>query len=472
MIPVPVIAIFDIGKTNKKLFLIDEAYTIVLERSLQFEEITDEDGDPCDDINQLTKWVTGTLTDVLHLKEYDVRAVNFSAYGASFVYIDEHGKLLTPLYSYLKKYPGSLQNDLYEKYGGVEKISCETASPLLGSLNSGMQLYRIKKEKPALYSQIKYALHLPQYINYLITHHTCTDITSIGSHTLLWNFQKKEYHQWVKAEGLDYKLAPILSSDKAGDFIFNNKKLKVGTGLHDSSAALIPYLTVFTEPFILLSTGTWCISLNPFNETPLTNEELKKDCLCYLEYHGRPVKASRLFAGYEHEQQVKKLAKHFNKPVDFYKKIKYSAATVKALKKAYRVDEVSEKKSTGSGGENTLHRSNFDSRDLSGFKNYEQAYHCLMLDIIQQQFISTQLVIQHSGVNRIFVDGGFSNNSIYMHLLALVFPKLEVYAASVAQATAMGAALAIHHAWNPSPLPADMVKLKFYKIPDSVNTAV
>ena len=35
---VPVIAIFDIGKTNKKFFLIDEYYKIVLERTANFKE--------------------------------------------------------------------------------------------------------------------------------------------------------------------------------------------------------------------------------------------------------------------------------------------------------------------------------------------------------------------------------------------------------------------------------------------------
>ena len=52
----------------------------------------------------------------------------------------------------------------------------------------------------------------------------------------------------------------------------------------------------------------------------------------------------------------------------------------------------------------------------------------------------TFVTSQSSDVNRIFVDGGFSNNTVYMHLLAIAFPNLEVYAASVAQATAMGAA--------------------------------
>ena len=77
--------------------------------------------------------------------------------------------------------------------------------------------------------------------------------------------------------------------------------------------------------------------------------------------------------------------------------------------------------------------------------------------------------MQNTNVNRIFVDGGFSNNSIYMHLLASVFPQLEVYAASVAQATAMGAALAIHQHWNTQIVPSDMVKLKYYKVTGSLN---
>jgi hypothetical protein len=41
---IPVIAVFDIGKTNKKVFLFSEQYEIVFEQSTQFDEITDEDG--------------------------------------------------------------------------------------------------------------------------------------------------------------------------------------------------------------------------------------------------------------------------------------------------------------------------------------------------------------------------------------------------------------------------------------------
>ena len=49
-----------------------------------------------------------------------------------------------------------------------------------------------------------------------------------------------------------------------------------------------------------------------------------------------------------------------------------------------------------------------------------------------------------------------------MHLLAAAFPQLEVYATSMAQATAMGTALAIHNHWNTKTVPHDLISLKYY----------
>jgi sugar (pentulose or hexulose) kinase len=455
MSAIPVIAIFDIGKTNKKFFLIDESYSIVYEKTTPFNEITDEDGDACDDITLLTQWLKDTLVETLEQSQFEIKALNFSTYGASLVYIDDEGKVICPLYSYLKDYPESLMQGLYDSYGGADKVSCETASPVLGSLNSGMQLYRLMKQKPDLYKRLNYALHLPQYASFVFTHRACSDITSIGCHTQLWDFQKNEYHEWVIEEGLDKKLAPVISSSNTFNTSFGKNTIPVGSGLHDSSAALIPYLAVFTEPFILISTGTWCISLNPFNDTLLTVEELKRDCLCYMGYKGQPVKAARLFAGHEHEQQVKRLADHFHVPAEHYKTTRFDSSMVNSLKERLHFGSIHEAK-TGT------HPSAFATRKLSDFYTYDEAYHCLLLDIMQQQTASTQLVLKGSPVKRLFVDGGFGNNSIYMHLLCMAFPGLEVYAASVTQATAIGAALAIHKEWNSEDIPADMVKLKYY----------
>ena len=115
-------------------------------------------------------------------------------------------------------------------------------------------------------------------------------------------------------------------------------------------------------------------------------------------------------------------------------------------------------------------RSAFGKRHLKDFSSYEEAYHQLIADIIVQQTRSTNIVLKGTAVKKIFVDGGFGNNPIYMQMLTQAFPGIEVYAASVAQATAMGAALAIHKEWNPLAVPSDMVKLKQYKAGDILNT--
>ena len=104
-----VVAIFDIGKTNKKVFLFNENYKIVWEKSVNLEETKDEDGFPCEDIEVLKNWILDRLSEIKELKDYVLKAINFSTYGASFVYIDENGKVLTPLYNYLKEYPDLIE---------------------------------------------------------------------------------------------------------------------------------------------------------------------------------------------------------------------------------------------------------------------------------------------------------------------------------------------------------------------------
>jgi len=444
--PIPVIVIFDVGKTNKKLFLFDEDYQVVLERSVTFPETVDEDGFPCEDIEKLSSWVLESLAEVCTLKGYDVKAVNFSAYGASLVYINENGKPLTPLYNYLKPYPSELSSALYARYGGEERFCKQTASPALGSLNSGLQLYKLKHQQPEVFKQVRYALHLPQYLSSLLTGEYHSDITSIGCHTAMWDFEKNRYHDWIEQEGLAAKLAPVAPAEKSVPV----KDYKAGIGLHDSSAALIPYLVGFKEPFILISTGTWCISLNPFNQAPLTAEDLKQDCLCYLQYQGKPVKASRLFSGHEHDQQVNRVVHHFGCNAGEFNDLTFDPNIVDRLKKEHSQILPSDE---------FINESAFTTRDLAAFTDYAEAYHQLMIDLAQLQTISAKRLLNNPEVTRIYVDGGFSKNNIFMHLLAVAFPGMEVCAATAARASAIGAALVLHKHWNTKSVPDNIVQL-------------
>lgn len=455
--PVPTIAVFDVGKTNKKLFLFDESYRIVFEKSDHLRETVDEDGDPCEDVESLRTFILEGLKTILSSSDFVVRAINFSAYGASFVLVDEGGNTVGSLYNYLKPYPGNLKKQFYDTYGGEKLFSFQTASPVLGSLNSGMQLYRLKHEKPDLFDHVRYALHLPQYLSYVVTRKPFSEITSIGCHTNLWHFQNMDYHYWVKREGILDKLPPIAPSDMVVNPSLSDHVYAVGIGLHDSSAALIPYLVSFADPFVLISTGTWAISLNPFNERPLTKEELECDCLCYLQYMGKPVKASRLFLGHNHDEQVERIAAHFNQKREKYFTLPFGKDILKKGDLWFDGQHPNRK--------SLIADLKFASRDLSGFSSDSDAYHQLVYDLVVQQYASTQLVLNKSDVKQIFVDGGFGNNAIYMNLLAMFFPQMKVYASSIPQATAIGAALAIHSAWNAEAFPTDIIELKHYQAP-------
>ena len=455
-----VIAIFDVGKTNKKLFLFDEGYKMVYEESTQLEEIKDEDGFPCEDVEELTSWLKDSFQKILLDDRFEIRAVNFSGYGASLVYLDQQLKVIPPLYSYLKPYPAELRERFYKTYGGESLVAKKTASPVLGNLNSGMQLYRMKYGKPEMFAKIKYALHLPQYLSFTISGVIASDITSIGCHTNLWDFQNNEYHPWVKKEGIEIKLAPIMPGDAIAAYLDGN--LPVSIGLHDSSAALITYLISFNKPFLLLSTGTWCITFNPFNHEPLTDFELEHDCLCNLSYQRDPVKSSRLFAGYEHEQQTNKLARCFDKPSDYYKTVQFDLRLYNNLKPA---KTFSDKNLVDA----MMGQSDFAKRDLKDFNSYEDAYHQLVKDIVAQQIRSINLVMNDNPIKKLFVDGGFSKNSIYMTLLAKAFPGMGVFSSSLPQASALGAALAIHKFWNSKPIPAGIFDLRLYSNTDKVK---
>ena len=434
---IPAIAVFDAGKTNKKLLVFDGNYRILDEHACRLPEIKDEDGNECEDVDALTRWVRSTLATALSSPHFQVKAVNFTSYGASFVHLDAQGKVSLPLYNYLKPYPPEVLSEFFAKYGGEEKICRETASPLLGHLNSGLLLYRLKKQKPGFTSG-GYSLHLPQYLCYAVTGKAYSDITSIGCHTMLWDFTRDGYHSWVTEEGLLPKLAPLVPADHSTQAQLQGRSFKAGPGVHDSSSALIPYLSSFSEPFMLLSTGTWSITLNPFNNAPLTSEELKNDCLCYLTYKGIPVKASRLFAGHMHEEGVKRLNAHFHVQDKYFQSVKYDPSLLN--EEGFVINE------------------NFLQADLSHMTNYDTAYHNLVANIVALQVRSTNLV-SSSNVQKLFVDGGFSRNHIYMNLLAKAYPNMTVYAASVAQATALGAALAMHHIWNKRELPGGLVEL-------------
>ncbi|WP_310391834.1 FGGY family carbohydrate kinase [Hymenobacter sp.] len=423
----PVYAVFDVGKTNKKVILFDENRQIIDEQQQECLDTIDDDGYPCETLERLSHWVLSNWHLLRQHPNYLLKGVNFAAYGASFVHLGADGQPVAPLYSYLKPLPAGLAAQFDAALdGAAPDFPAVTCSPRLGMLNSGLQLYWLKYAKPELYARVHTSLHLPQYLSYLISGEKFSDYTSVGCHTGLWNFAAGDYHAWVRREGLEEKLAP-LTQDSVATVIDG---VLVGVGLHDSSAAVLPYLRETNQPFLLVSTGTWAITFNPFNHQPLTPELLRRDCLSYLTPKGQPVPAARVFLGREHDYQVQHIANHFHVRPDFYQSL------VQVRPADPRAEPFWPWCMHGTG---PFPEVPARAWDLSGFSTAAEAYQHLLRGLVNILAASINLVRQDENI--LFLDGGFARNPLFRQLLAEAFPAVSIRTLEVPQATALGALL-------------------------------
>ncbi len=428
-----VTAVFDIGKTNKKFFLFDKDFKEVHKEYISFDEIEDENGHPTENLDALQKWLKKVFNRILKAKEFNVKAINFSTYGASFVHIGEDGKPLTPLYNYTKPLPKHIVNQFFEKHGPRSAFLKNTGCADLSMLNSGLQLYWLKQERPEIFKKIKYSLHLPQYLSYVFTGVPLSEYTSIGCHTALWDYDKKDYHSWVYNEEIDKILPPIVSTETSINMNYNGNRIKIGVGIHDSSAALLPYVRSIRKKFILISTGTWSIAFNPFTEKPISEDTEDKDAINYMRINGKPVKASRLFLGNEYKVQVAKLNEHFGVDEDYHRNVKFDYDTYLEINKDFEyfynwegIEDVDMPKQT-----------------KIGYDKYEHAYHQLMTELVLLQIKCINKAIGNDTISRLYVDGGFSDNDLYIKLLSHYFRGKKLRTTNASLGSALGAAISI-----------------------------
>jgi len=277
-------------------------------------------------------------------------------------------------------------------------------------------------------------LHFPQYLSYILTGKSTSEYTSLGCHTALWDFDDHRYHQWVYDETVPLQ-EPVSNSIIFEVKIFK-QPVKIGIGIHDSSSSLVPYIKGSRRKFILISTGTWCIFMNPFNSEPLTADQLRKDSLCYMSIKQQQVKSSRLFLGHIHDVNVKRLNRHFGVDTDYYKKVRIDNFRITALFRGNQ-DRLFFSDGVSAGYVDS-------DADLSRFTSFDEAYHKFMFDLVDLGMESLRLIIpEDDQTTAVFISGGFARNEIFIKLLAGRLPDKEVYTSEIDNATALGAAMVI-----------------------------
>lgn len=427
-----VIAVVDIGKTNKKIFLFDDSFNVVSQNYRQFNEVKDDDGFPCDDLDAIEEWILSEIRRIQSEGNYKIKAINFSTHGASLVYLNEKGERLTPLYNYLKPLELADYSFIYDANGGVGEFSRQTASPAYGMLNAGMQMIWLKNKKPDVWKNVKYILHYPQYLSYLFTKEITADYTSIGAHTAIWDFDHMQYHKWLKDEGIS--LPEPCNGKVAIKAEVNGEPIAIGSGLHDSSSSLIPILeSNGDDDFVLLSTGTWIIAMNPFSKETLTAHQLKNNCLCFMTPLKKQVKSSMQFLGHVHELNTKAFCDYYDLPENYFLNVglnkKLCEDIIREGRQVFFPNKVPEDYMADLG-------------QLKRYDSFEKAYHQLVYEISYLVFEGIQLILDSdSNLRSIYITGGFNKNDIFVECLSQMLPEQKIKFPNVRNASALGAAL-------------------------------
>jgi hypothetical protein len=182
-----------------------------------------------------------------------------------------------------------------------------------------------------------------------------------------------------------------------------------------------------------VSTGTWSIAINPFDKGMLTKDDIDKGCLFNMRIDGSPVKVSTLFLGNEYKLQIKALSALYNVPEDYHRTVKFDRDTFIEINK----DFMYMFKWIGITSENMPEQTNIR------YDKFEQAYHQLMLELVLLQEKSIRAAMGDANIGRLYVDGGFSDNEVYIQLLSQSLTNMKISTTDSSLGSALGAAIVI-----------------------------
>jgi sugar (pentulose or hexulose) kinase len=295
--------VFDVGKTNVKLILLNQVGH-QLSTINKSNTIINEPPYPHYDIEGIWKWFLSETKKVAN--KYRISTIAISTHGAAAALVDiENSTLLLPVMDYeFEDYPVAI-GDYDDKR---PDFNCSFSPKLSAGLNLGRQLfYQLsllsddEREKATL-------LFYPAYWAWRLSTIATTEITSVGCHTDLWNFKTNRFSDLVTELGLKDKIPAMIKAWQPVGIIKKELVQQTGIdencvifpGLHDSNAGLIQYLSPNSLPPTVISTGTWVVAMDP--KTPLDTLVEEKDMLANINIMGEPIATARYMGGREFEK--------------------------------------------------------------------------------------------------------------------------------------------------------------------------
>lgn len=398
--PNPLIVVFDVGKTNAKLSLVDLDQGREIWSARRANEVVQGAAGRALDVAGIEAWALDTLRGMPWRERVGV--IVPIAHGAAAVLVDHAGGIVAA-----PDYEDTNFDDAAPEYAALRDPFALTFSPSLPhGLNLGRQLYYLQTRQPALFERAAHLLLYPQYWAWRLSGVMASEVTSLGTHTDLWRPHERAYSALARKQGWARMLPPQRSArDRLGPIRESvaaatglPPTCEVTCGIHDSNASYLRFLMDRErEAFTVVSSGTWTIVMANRGDLARLREE--RDMLANVNAFGAPIATARYMGGREYEA----IARGGAEPtVDAV--IEVLARGAMALP------------SFASGGPYAGRAGAIeDAEDLSAAQR-------AALATLYSALMTAQLIESLGSAGEIFVDGPLARNPLFARLLAACVP--------------------------------------------------
>jgi len=300
--------VIDIGKSNARMFLLDEAGTVVERHSRSNASVASALDYPALDVHGLHNWMQSSLRASSQAQRC-ARAVCVT-HGAAFVALDGEGLAWEPLDYEFAAVSAHSANDADFQAAQIDFHN--TLSPELPvGLNAARQLHWMQTAHPAVWSRTQTLLPYPQYWAWLLSGVACSEVSSLGCHTHLWDPAAADFSKLAQLKGWAKLFAPMrrawdvlgtLGAERSATWGLP-AACQVHVGAHDSNACLAGYLhsnlmqTDGDEALTVVSSGTWTVLMAP--GAPINGLVAERDMLGNVDVSGRLTPTARFMGGRE-----------------------------------------------------------------------------------------------------------------------------------------------------------------------------
>jgi sugar (pentulose or hexulose) kinase len=304
LLPLDLSLVIDIGKSNAKLLLIDAAGSVVEQHSRANASVASALGYPALDVQGLQAWMQATLRASRHARRCG--HVIASTHGAALVALGQAGLAWEPL-DY--EFEGvTLQGAAATAFQAASGSFAETLSPELpAGLNAARQLEWLQNTHAQHWRQTTTLLPYAQYWAWLLSGVACSEVSSLGCHTHLWNPAAATWSSLAVSRGWATLFAPLRPAwevigtlgEERGAAWGLPAACQVHAGVHDSNACLARYLEngSAAEALTIVSSGTWTVLMAPGAAAQAL--DAAKDMLGNVDVTGRMTPTARFMGGRE-----------------------------------------------------------------------------------------------------------------------------------------------------------------------------